>query len=251
MTDPEPQREAILTALERLLAWPEISRSPQLGRFLDYIVNRTLEGAEGSIKAYSIAVDVFGRATDFDPQADPIVRVQARRLRALLSDYYRGPGLGEAVPLSLRGGATLAQVVAELEGLGELDSLSEAWVSIVWGAARRLDLGPAACEDPTCEADHGYTGTLAGDDYNLRISAAAEGQPVVCVIDDAQWVDHVSMQTLTFVGRRLMAEPVTSSATAAWVRASVSATSSSGSEPSTNSVPAPPKAIRQPRTALV
>ena len=97
MTDPAPQREAILTALERLLAWPEISRSPQLGRFLAYIVRRTLEGNEQSIKAYSIAVDVFGRAADFDPQADPIVRVQARRLRALLDDYYRGPGVGEVM----------------------------------------------------------------------------------------------------------------------------------------------------------
>ena len=55
MTDPASQREAILTALERLLAWPEIARSPQLGRFLDYIVRRTLEGNEASIKAYSIA----------------------------------------------------------------------------------------------------------------------------------------------------------------------------------------------------
>ena len=101
MTDPAPQREAILAALERLLAWPEISRSPQLGRFLDYIVQRTLEGNEQSIKAYSIAVDVFGRAADFDPQADPIVRVQARRLRSLLGDYYRGPGAVEAVRIQL------------------------------------------------------------------------------------------------------------------------------------------------------
>jgi len=101
LIDPASQREAVETALERLLAWPEISRSPQLGRFLSYIVQRTLEGNEQSIKAYSIAVDVFGRATDFDPQADPIVRVQARRLRALLSDYYRGPGLGEAVQIHL------------------------------------------------------------------------------------------------------------------------------------------------------
>ena len=101
MTDPAWQREAILAALERLLAWPEIARSPQLGRFLDYIVQRTLEGNEASIKAYSIAVDVFGRAADFDPQADPIVRVQARRLRALLDDYYRGPGLGEATQIHL------------------------------------------------------------------------------------------------------------------------------------------------------
>lgn len=101
MTDPAPQREAILAALERLLAWPEISRSPQLGRFLDYIVQRTLEGNEQSIKAYAIAVDVFGRAADFDPQADPIVRVQARRLRSLLGDYYRGPGAGETVRIQL------------------------------------------------------------------------------------------------------------------------------------------------------
>ena len=94
MTDPAPQSEAILTALERLLAWPEIARSPQLGRFLAYIVQRTLDGNEQAIKAYSIAVDVFGRPADFDPQADPIVRVQARRLRALLDDYYSGPGIG-------------------------------------------------------------------------------------------------------------------------------------------------------------
>ena len=112
MTDPAWQREAILTALERLLAWPEIARSPQLGRFLDYIVQRTLEGNEASIKAYSIAVDVFGRAADFDPQADPIVRVQARRLRALLDEYYRGPGLGEATQIRLPVGRYVPEFVA-------------------------------------------------------------------------------------------------------------------------------------------
>lgn len=115
MTDPAWQREAILTALERLLAWPEIARSPQLGRFLDYIVRRTLEGNEASIKAYSIAVDVFGRAADFDPQADPIVRVQARRLRALLDDYYRGPGLGEATQIHLPVGRYVPEFAAPTE----------------------------------------------------------------------------------------------------------------------------------------
>jgi TolB-like protein/Flp pilus assembly protein TadD len=115
LTDPAWQREAILTALERLLAWPEIARSPQLGRFLDYIVQRTLEGNEASIKAYSIAVDVFGRAADFDPQADPIVRVQARRLRALLDDYYRGPGLGEATQIHLPVGRYVPEFAATTE----------------------------------------------------------------------------------------------------------------------------------------
>jgi tetratricopeptide (TPR) repeat protein/TolB-like protein len=121
LTDPAPQREAILTALERLLAWPEISRSPQLGRFLGYIVQRTLEGSEQSIKAYSIAVDVFGRTADFDPQADPIVRVQARRLRGLLDEYYRGPGMGEAMQIHLPVGRYVPEFAAVPES-GEVEA---------------------------------------------------------------------------------------------------------------------------------
>lgn len=80
--------ETIKAALDRVLSWPEIARSVQLGKFLTYIVHATLNGREDAIKAYAIAVDVFGRPVDFDPQADPIVRVQARRLRALLDQYY-------------------------------------------------------------------------------------------------------------------------------------------------------------------
>lgn len=101
-----------MMALERLLEWPEIARSPQLGRFLGYIVQRTLDGDEQSIKAYSIAVDVFGRGADFDPQADPIVRVQARRLRALLDDYYNGPGLGDVIQIRLPVGRYIPEFVA-------------------------------------------------------------------------------------------------------------------------------------------
>ena len=88
-------------ALDRLLAWPDIARSPQLAKFLSYIVERRLNGDAQTIKAYSIAVDVFGRPPDFDPQADPIVRVQARRLRGLLDQYYLGPGVDEALRIQL------------------------------------------------------------------------------------------------------------------------------------------------------
>jgi len=98
-------------ALQRLLEWPEIARSPQLAGFLDYIVRRTLAGDPQSIKAYSIAVDVLGRPPDFDPQADPIVRVQARRLRALLEQFYRGPGAGETVRIALPVGRYVPEFV--------------------------------------------------------------------------------------------------------------------------------------------
>lgn len=101
MADADPDSEKVSEALARLVAWPEIARSPQLANFLTYIVERRLGGDAQSIKAYSIAVDVFGRPTDFDPQADPIVRVQARRLRALLDQYYRGPGIDDPVRIDL------------------------------------------------------------------------------------------------------------------------------------------------------
>lgn len=56
---------------------------------------------------------------------------------------------------------------------------AEAVLTIGWGGVGRIDLEPAACADPDCDADHGYTGVLAGDDFSLRVSAAAEGQDAV------------------------------------------------------------------------
>lgn len=88
MPEKAPSHEQVRAALDELLGWPGISRSPQLTDLLRYVVEKTLAGEDGAIKAYSIAVDVFGRPQSFDPQADPIVRVQARRLRTLLEQFY-------------------------------------------------------------------------------------------------------------------------------------------------------------------
>jgi len=92
-----PPRAEVEAALARIQEWPGLARSPQLARFLNYIVTARLDGNEAGIKAYSIAVDVFGRPQSFDPQSDPIVRVQARRLRALLEEYYAAEGAAEPV----------------------------------------------------------------------------------------------------------------------------------------------------------
>jgi hypothetical protein len=55
----------------------------------------------------------------------------------------------------------------------------EVVLTIGWGAVSRVDLEPAGCNDPQCEADHGYTGVLAADDFSLRVSAAADGADAV------------------------------------------------------------------------
>jgi hypothetical protein len=56
---------------------------------------------------------------------------------------------------------------------------AEAVMTIGWGGVSRVDLEPAGCSDPECEADHGYTGVLASDDFSLRVSAAADGVDAV------------------------------------------------------------------------
>ncbi|MEZ5095230.1 MAG: DUF5998 family protein [Nocardioides sp.] len=56
---------------------------------------------------------------------------------------------------------------------------AEAVLTVSWGGVSRVDLEPAGCNDPQCDADHGYTGVLAGDDFSLRVSAAADGRPAV------------------------------------------------------------------------
>ncbi|QBX56903.1 phosphodiesterase [Nocardioides seonyuensis] len=70
---------------------------------------------------------------------------------------------------------------------------AEAVLTIGWGGVGRLDLEPAGCSDPQCEADHGYTGTIAGDDYNLRVSAAAEGEEAVAGL--LAFADALSQRT--------------------------------------------------------
>ncbi|WP_274627516.1 tetratricopeptide repeat protein [Arvimicrobium flavum] len=74
--------------LDRLIADPDFACTDRNKRFLRFVAEATLEGRQRSIKAYAIAVDVFGRASSFDPVTDPIVRIEATRLRAALSQYY-------------------------------------------------------------------------------------------------------------------------------------------------------------------
>jgi hypothetical protein len=53
--------------------------------------------------------------------------------------------------------------------------VSEAVLTIGWGAVGRIDLEPATCGDPQCEADHGYQGSISADDFSMRMSATADG----------------------------------------------------------------------------
>ena len=76
--------------LERILASEVFSRSQQLRRLLSFIVEQRLAGQGHSLKESVLAHEVYGKGTDFDGGADPVVRVDARRLRDKLREYYDG-----------------------------------------------------------------------------------------------------------------------------------------------------------------
>lgn len=85
----------------------------------------------------------------------------------------------EAVGLRQVRSVVLSRVVEDAPRYVDDSSVREVVLTIGWGTMSRIDLEPAACEDPECEADHGYTGSLTADDFVLRVSEAAEGQAMV------------------------------------------------------------------------
>lgn len=89
-----------LTELDRVLGSRIFAHSARLGRFLKFGVEAALAGRTG-INEYSIGVDVFGRDPSFDPRIDPIVRVDARRLRMKLREYYEGEGASDRLEICL------------------------------------------------------------------------------------------------------------------------------------------------------
>jgi hypothetical protein len=100
-----PSANAVRAALEHLLASSELKLSERNRRFLAFVVSETLDGRAERIKAYSIGVDVFGRSANFDPSSDPIVRIEATRLRAALATYYSGVGARDTVRISMPPGS--------------------------------------------------------------------------------------------------------------------------------------------------
>jgi serine/threonine-protein kinase len=93
--------QAARPALERVLTSVTFRQVDRLKRFLNFIVSESLAGRGDQLKEYVIGVQVFDKDSSFDPRADPIVRVQARRLRARLERYYREEGGTDALVIEL------------------------------------------------------------------------------------------------------------------------------------------------------
>lgn len=92
---------SIKQSLDQVLKSRIFEKSARARAFLRYIVEEDLAGRADKLKGFSIAVDVFGKDTSFDPATDPLIRVHASRLRELLAKYYDKEGAQSRVRFSI------------------------------------------------------------------------------------------------------------------------------------------------------
>jgi TolB-like protein len=111
-----------VAALDRVLGSEVFEAAGRAREFLNFIVQETLAGRGDRLKGYSIAVQVFERPADFDAQTDPLVRVEAGRLRRRLAEYYQSQGRDDALRIELpRGGYTPVFVRHEPEAAAAVE----------------------------------------------------------------------------------------------------------------------------------
>ncbi len=135
-----PGKRAVRAQLERVLNSPDFDTSVRSREFLRFLVQETLAGRESSISQYAIGTVVFGRGADFDPATDPIVRMQAGRVRRSLERYYLTSGAEDAVIIDIPKGAyvpvfryreSIQDASAEVVGSAELAEETDSWPTLM------------------------------------------------------------------------------------------------------------------------
>jgi tetratricopeptide (TPR) repeat protein len=157
-----PEAGDVLSGLERILASGDFDGSPRSQAFLRFIVEETLAERQDGLTQASIAVKVFGRRGDFDPTVDPIVRIQAGRLRRSLERYYLLDGADDPVRVELpRGGyvpvlrwARLADAPQAAKEGSEPVAEPGGWPSIVLGMRFGGERGGGLDEGAVRFVDH-------------------------------------------------------------------------------------------------
>src|SRR3954468_24995413 len=100
-----PPPDDVRAQVQRMATSDVFASSPQLSAFLLFVVDAQLRGTAERLKGYTIGIEVLRRDASFNPQLDPIVRVEATRLRRAIDRYYSGPGASDPVQIDLpRGG---------------------------------------------------------------------------------------------------------------------------------------------------
>ena len=171
----------------------DVDRSTDLRRAIDrtgYYPDVVADAVAGAVAGEQVVSYYVHHEPTFDNDEvrrhQSVIVLTPSRLILAHTDEHAGDDLlpepytstsTEAVALSSVASVVVTRMVAN-PTKGPAPA-AEAVLTIGWGGVSRIDLEPAGCNDPSCEADHGYTGVLASDDFSLRVSAAADGRDAV------------------------------------------------------------------------
>jgi adenylate cyclase len=181
-------KEAVLAELNAVVAGPALARAPQLQAMLRYLVTETLAGRGPQIKAFNIAVDVFGRGPDFDAAQDTIVRVQAGRLRTALAQHYTGEGRSSPLRIELGKGSYVPRFVPASATAPPPADPPDGGIGQPLGAAA----GPTAAPEPVTAIPGGRYGllilfaVLLGLSLALAFSWRAPSPPATATLEPAR-----------------------------------------------------------------
>jgi hypothetical protein len=98
--------------LEHVLGSGIFAKAPRQAKLLRYICDEYFLGRTDQIKEYTLAIEVLGKAADFDQNHDAIVRVEVHRLRKKLKEYYEGDGAGHSLQIVIDPGQYVPRFVA-------------------------------------------------------------------------------------------------------------------------------------------
>ncbi len=138
-----------------------------MARFLRFTVERALAGKAGELKEYLIGVEVFDRKSSYDPRVDPIVRVEARRLRSKLKAYYEGDGKSDATLIEFLSGSYAPRLTVRTAAAPERQAAEGITVAVLPFAD--LGLKPRSAK---CRACGWWRGTPRRNCATVRTTCA-------------------------------------------------------------------------------
>jgi len=97
--------EQFFQQIDRIIKSHSLRGSESLCKLLQYLAKQALEHPDAPLKEYQIATEVYGRKSDFDPQSDSTIRVQAGRLRLKLAEYYASEGANDPIVVKIPKGS--------------------------------------------------------------------------------------------------------------------------------------------------
>jgi serine/threonine-protein kinase len=183
--------------VEKIVAHGLFARSERMGRFLRLAVERSLEGKSDELKEYLLGLEVFDRKSSFDPRMDPIVRVEARRLRSKLKAYYEGDGRGDPVLIEFPPGSYAPVIRPRQESQTPLASPPAAPGVITTAVLPFVNLGP----DP----EHEYFSDGLTEEL-IHALTKLPGMRVVAWNSAARMRDR--QQDIVAIGRQLQVSTV-------------------------------------------